>query len=99
MTTLTSVMLKVEGKPNIPELQRDLERKYRNVGSKIEEIWRSFTPKQREEAVRETVGDGKVLKYSQDLGAGILRGVGNIMPDWNLEDITSTPQYSLARLK
>ncbi|KAK5712196.1 hypothetical protein LTR17_018062 [Elasticomyces elasticus] len=56
MATLT--MYGSEGEMNIPELQRDLQRKYRNVGAKVESLWRNFTPKQREQAMRETVGDG-----------------------------------------
>lgn len=81
---------------NIPQLQQDLRRKYRNVGGKVQEIWRSFTPKQREEAMREAVGDGEVLKNSRDPGLGGLKG---FLPDWNLEDITSTPDFFLDRLK
>ncbi|KAK4893757.1 hypothetical protein LTR27_008005 [Elasticomyces elasticus] len=53
---------------NIPELQRDLQRKYRDVGGKVQNLWRNFTPKQRETAMRETVGDKKVLKSSRDPG-------------------------------
>lgn len=45
MTTLSSEMLEAEGDMNIPQLHRDLQRKYRNVGSKVEVIWREFTPK------------------------------------------------------
>ncbi|KAK5712037.1 hypothetical protein LTR15_012106 [Elasticomyces elasticus] len=89
-------MLEAESDPNIPELQRDLQRKYRNVGSKVENIWRNFTPKQRKKAIRETVGDGKVLRNSRDPGLGGLR---EITPDWNLEDMMSTPDFFLDRLK
>ncbi|KAF7193248.1 hypothetical protein HII31_05474 [Pseudocercospora fuligena] len=96
MTTLTSNMLKPEGDMNIPELQQDLRLKYRNVGGKVQEIWRNFTPKQREAAMRETVGDGKVLKNSRDPG---MAGLKRFLPDWNLEDITSTPEFFLDRLK
>lgn len=96
MATLKSDMLKPEGNINIPELQSDLRRKYRNVGAKVEEIWRNFTPKQREKAMREAVGDGKVLKHSRDPG---LAGLRRVLPDWNLQDITSTPDFFLDRLK
>jgi len=81
---------------NILELQRDLQRKYKNVGSKVEAIWRQFTPKQRETAMRETVGDGKVLRNSRDPGLGRLN---EIIPEWNLEDITSSAEFFLERLK
>lgn len=96
MTTLSSDMFEPEGEMNIPELQQDLRRKYRNVGSKVREIWRNFTPKQREKAMREAVGDGKVLRNSHDPG---LAGLKRFLPDWNLEDITSTPDFFLDRLK
>lgn len=84
MTIMTSEMLEMEGDMNIPELQRDLQRKYRNVGGKVEVIWRYFTPKQREKGMRETVGDEKVLESSRDPGRGRLKGA---RADWNLEDM------------
>ncbi|KAK5731631.1 hypothetical protein LTR17_011223 [Elasticomyces elasticus] len=96
MTTISSDMFEAEEDPNIPELQRDLQRKYRNVGGKVQNLWRSFTLKQRETAMRETVGDGKVLRNSRDPG---LDGLREITPDWNLEDIVSTPEFFLDRLK
>ncbi|KAK4504864.1 hypothetical protein PRZ48_002827 [Zasmidium cellare] len=96
MATETSNMFEQEGEMNIPELQQDLRRKYQNVGNRIQDIWRNFTPKQREKAMRETVGDGKVLRDSHDPGLGGLKG---FLPDWNLKDITSTPEFFLDRLK
>lgn len=96
MTTQTSDMLSAKGDMSIPQLLRDLQRKHRNVGSKVAEIWRTFTTKQRAEARRETVGDGKVLKNSRDPGLG---GLKDVMPDWNLEDITSTARFFLDRLQ
>ncbi|KAK5687680.1 hypothetical protein LTS10_001820 [Elasticomyces elasticus] len=96
MTTTTHG---TEGAMNIPELQQDLRRKYHNVGSKVEVLWRRFTPEQREKAMRATVGDGQVLKTSRDPGVGMLRGAREVNPDWNLEDMTSTPQFFLDRLK
>ncbi|KAK3657546.1 hypothetical protein LTR56_002321 [Elasticomyces elasticus] len=96
MTTIPSDMFEAEEDQNIPELQRDLQRKYRNVGSKVQELWRSFTLKQRETAMRGSVGDGKVLRNSRDPG---LDGLREITPDWNLEDIVSTPHFFLDRLK
>ncbi|KAK4914046.1 hypothetical protein LTR49_017662 [Elasticomyces elasticus] len=51
MTTVSSDMFEAEEDPNIPELQRDLQRKYRNVGSKVQGLWRRFTLKQRETAM------------------------------------------------
>ncbi|KAI7490427.1 hypothetical protein KC351_g647 [Hortaea werneckii] len=96
MTTESSEMLGMEGDMNIPELQRDLQRKYKNVGREIESMWRAFSPKQRETAMRETVGDGKVLRNSRDPGLG---GLNGFLSDWNLEDMTSTPNFFLDRLK
>ncbi|KAI6902830.1 hypothetical protein KC318_g7261 [Hortaea werneckii] len=96
MATESSEILGMEGDMNIPELQRDLQRKYKNVGSEIEAMWRAFSPKQREKAMRETVGDGKVLRNSRDPGLGVLNG---FLSDWNLEDMTSTPNFFLDRLK
>ncbi|KAK3632237.1 hypothetical protein LTR56_016478 [Elasticomyces elasticus] len=52
-----------------------------------------LTPQQREKAMRETVGDEKVLKNSQDPGAR------DVDPDWNLKDITSIRQSFLDRFK
>ncbi|KJX94815.1 hypothetical protein TI39_contig4158g00001 [Zymoseptoria brevis] len=96
MTSLTSDMFEPEGDMNIPELHQDLCRKYRNVGGKVQDIWRNFTPKQREKAMREAVGDGKVLKHSRDPS---LDGLNQILPDWNLRNITSSPEFFLDRLK
>jgi len=91
-----SEAFETDGEISIPQQWRDLVRKYRNVGTKVEQVWRAFTPKQREEAMREAVGDGKVLENSRDPGLGRLR---DFLPDWNLEDITSTPDFFLERLK
>jgi hypothetical protein len=96
MAAESSQAVRLEADMNIPELQKDLQRKYRNVGSKIKEIWRDFTPKQRAKAMRETVGDGNVLKHSRDPSLGNLYMV---LPDWNLKDITSNPDFFLQRLE
>lgn len=96
MAHLDSEMFEAEGEMNIPELHRDLRRKYRNVGSKAEKLWRESTAAQRGKAMRETVGDGKVLRNSRDRDLGNLRA---FLPDWNLEDITSTPDFFLDRLR
>lgn len=77
---------------NVQELHRDLARKHRNVSSKVDAIWRSFTPKQREEAMRESTGDGVVLKHSQDRSLGVLC---DYIPEYNLRDMTSKPQHFL----
>ncbi|KAK4901886.1 hypothetical protein LTR49_027193 [Elasticomyces elasticus] len=92
-------MYGLEGGMNIPELQQDLQRKYHNVGAEVDRLWRKFTPEQREKAMRETMGDGNVLKNSRDPGVGMLRGARDVKPDRNLVDITSTPQFFLDWLK
>lgn len=81
---------------NTQELYHDLTRKYRNVGNKVDAIWRRFTPKQREEAMRESSGDGKVLKHSGD------RTLGNFymfVPEYNLRDMASEPEHFLSILR
>jgi hypothetical protein len=76
------------------ELHHDLARKYPNVGSKVDTIWRNFTPKQREKAMKETTGDGQVLEHSRDRS----RGMGvfcDYIPEYNAQDIRSTPEHFL----
>jgi hypothetical protein len=80
------------GPLDVQELYRDLGRKYRNIGSKVETIWRNFTPKQREIAMRESTGDGIVLKHSRDPGLG---GLAHYIPEYNLRDMTSKPEHFL----
>ncbi|KAK0844695.1 hypothetical protein LTR02_003625 [Friedmanniomyces endolithicus] len=92
MSTETSEDFEVDGSVSIPALHRDLARKYRNVGSKVEDIWRAFSPRQREEALRESTGDGEVLKHSRDPG---LDGLRCLIPEYNLKDMTTTPEHFL----
>ena len=69
----------------LKELQRDLARKYRIHGAKIEEIWRSLDKSQRTRAVKAGAAEGVVLKDPSD------RSLGNVfkfMPEINLRDIT-----------
>ena len=45
-TTLRIAIMSVsDGAPNVKELYDDLARKHRNVGPKVDAIWRRFTPK------------------------------------------------------
>ncbi|KAF2768455.1 hypothetical protein EJ03DRAFT_328306 [Teratosphaeria nubilosa] len=46
--------------------------------------------------MREAVGDKKVLRNSRAPGLGGLR---DLLPDWNLEDITTTPEFFIDRLR
>ena len=69
----------------IKELQRDLAKKYRIHGARIEEIWRSFDKGQRARAVKAGAAEGAVLK---EPGDRLLGNVYKIMPETNLRDIT-----------
>jgi hypothetical protein len=81
---------------NVQELHRGLACKHRNVGSKVDAIWRNFTRKQREEAMRESTGDGEVLMHRHDRG---LDGLADLIPEYNLRDMTSTPEHFLENFK
>lgn len=91
-----SQRITLDKSPDAQELHRDLARKYRNVGNKVGIIWRDFTPKQREEAMRGSVGDGKVLRHDQDLSLG---GLVDHIPEYNIRDMTSAPDHFLNILK
>lgn len=92
MSWQTSDSVRLEGALDVQELYRDLGRKYRNIGSKVDTIWRNFTPKQREIAMRESTGDGIVLRHSRDPGLG---GLAHYIPEYNLRDMTSKPKHFL----
>ncbi|KAK0918531.1 hypothetical protein LTR91_013228 [Friedmanniomyces endolithicus] len=92
MSIEASEGFQVDGTVSIPALHRDLARKYRNVGSKVEDIWRAFSPRQREEALQESTGDGEVLKHSRDPG---LAGLRCFIPEYNIRDMTTTPEHFL----
>ena len=78
-------------------LHRDLARKFRLHGSRVEKIWRSLTQEQRKKAMRDGARDGIVLKDPLDTSMG---NVCEIIPEWNLRDITSpTSDFLLEILK
>jgi hypothetical protein len=81
---------------DVRELHQDLERKYRNVGTKLEGIWRKFTPEQREQAIKESFPHGDALKHSRDQKPD---NHERLMPDFNLRDMTPEPEYFLNVLK
>jgi hypothetical protein len=85
-------MSQSDGQLDVQELYHDLARKHRNVGTKVDAIWRKFTPKQREEAMRESTGDGEVLKHSRDRRLGELH---KYIPEYNFQDMTSEPEHFL----
>ncbi|KAI1825033.1 hypothetical protein F4861DRAFT_220873 [Xylaria intraflava] len=68
------------------ELQRDLARKYRTHGTRINQLWRGMPPAQRARAMKAGTPDGEVLKHSRDIAMG---NVYKFMPEWNLKDITA----------
>lgn len=82
----------MEGQLDVQELQRDLARKRRNVGTKVDALWRGFTPKQREKAMRESTGDGVVLKHRRDRSLGDLH---QYIPECNLREMTSQSEHFL----
>lgn len=68
----------------IKELQRDLARKYKLHGPKIEGIWHSLGKAQREKVMRAGAAEGQMLKSPTDRSLG---DVYKFIPDWNLRDI------------
>lgn len=87
---------RLDGDLDVQELHRDLARKDRNVGSKVDAIWRSFSPAQREKAVRESIADGSVLKHRYDRTYGVLC---DYIPEYNLRDMGSKPEHFLSIFK
>ncbi|TVY90703.1 hypothetical protein LAWI1_G004706 [Lachnellula willkommii] len=69
----------------IKDLQRDLARKCRIHGAKIQEIWRSLDKGQRTQAVKAGAAEGMVLKHPSDRSMG---DVFKFIPELNLRDIT-----------
>ena len=93
---MMSHQITLDGYPDAQELHRDLARKHRNVGNKVGAIWRNFTPKQREQALRGSIGDGRVLQHSRDFS---LEGVVHYIPEYNLRDMISRPEHLLEILE
>jgi len=85
-------MSRPDGPLDVQELYHDLGRKHRNVGIKVEAIWRDFTPQQRAKAMKGSTGDGKVLNNSRDRRLGVLY---KYIPEYNLQDMTSKPEHFL----
>ena len=85
-------MSRPDGPLDIQELYHDLGRKHHNVGTKVDGIWRNFDQKQREKAMRASVGDGKLLKHGRDRRLGDLY---KYIPEYNLQDMTSEPEHFL----
>lgn len=74
----------------------DLARKYKLHGPKIEQIWRNFDQSQRVKVFKDGAVDGGYLKHSQDQSIG---APWKIIPEMNLHDITTEPEYLLDHLR
>ncbi|KAI0836259.1 hypothetical protein F5Y06DRAFT_113039 [Hypoxylon sp. FL0890] len=70
----------------LKELHRDLRRKYRLHGSKVQQIWRGLSQGERAKAMKAGAADGIVLKHPLDSS---LENVCKFIPEWNLRDITA----------
>ncbi|KAL3442961.1 hypothetical protein BJX65DRAFT_211484 [Aspergillus insuetus] len=81
----------------LKQLQRDLSRKYQVHGTRIEEIWRSWGPTKRAEALRAGAANGEVLRHSSDTSMG---NVHLIIPEINLQQLAGPdPDFFLSRLR
>ena len=82
---------------SVKGLQRDLARKYKLHGPRVEQIWQSLGQEQQEKAVKDGAKDGLVLKDPLDRSLG---NVYKVMPEWNLRDLTRTsPSFLLDMIK
>lgn len=76
----------------LTELHQDFAQRYKLHGPRLEQIWRSLSPKQR--AVE--VGADVVLKHLKN------KSLGNLflmIPERNLRDLTTNPEYPLDMLR
>ncbi|KAL2826693.1 hypothetical protein BDW59DRAFT_179403 [Aspergillus cavernicola] len=81
----------------VKQLREDLSRKYQLHGPRIEQLWRSWSASQREEAVRAGAKGGEVLRTPTDKNLGRVR---LFMPEWNLQDLAGPhPDVLLFRLR
>lgn len=84
MSSESTHAAQMDGGPDVQELHGDLARKFRTVSTKVDSIWRRFTPDQRGQAMKESTGDGVVLKHSNDRTLGDLC---DYIPEYNLRDM------------
>ncbi|KAK1687718.1 hypothetical protein BDP55DRAFT_548952 [Colletotrichum godetiae] len=80
----------------VTDLHDDLVRKYKRHGATIQEIWKGFNASQRAKCVKVGVMDGVLLKHSRDTTQG---NIYQIVPDWNLRDLTEGPEHLLNMLE
>lgn len=80
---------------SVKVLHRDLARKHKRHGPRVEQMWRSLNQAQRAEVLK--AGSVDVLKGSTDTSLG---NVYKIMPEWNLRDIAGpSSEFLLDMLK
>lgn len=80
----------------VRELHRDLARKYRQHVPQVEQMWQSFNQEQRKKIMRSGTNKGAVLEHAEDTR---LENVYKFIPEWNIRDITSSPDFLLQLLK
>jgi hypothetical protein len=80
----------------IRELHRDIARKYRLHGAKVQQIWRSLSQDERKKIMRSGSNEGAVLEHAEDTR---LENVYKFIPEWNIRDITPNPDFLLDLLK
>ncbi|KAJ5531293.1 hypothetical protein N7527_004686 [Penicillium freii] len=78
------------------ELHSDLARKYQKHAAAVETIWKSFSPDERAKCLKAGAADGAVLKHPLDRSLG---DVYKVIPELNLNDIMSNPDFLLNILK
>jgi hypothetical protein len=84
---------KIFGTPAyLKSLHADLQRKWVTHSDRVEMLWRSFTPSQREAVFRAGVKQGKVLKNPSD--RSVFRSYA-LIPEMNIRDIAGSPEYFL----
>lgn len=76
----------------LKSLHADLYRKYVAHCGRIDELWRSFTPSQREKLFRAGADNGQVLEDSNDRSMGRVYAV---VPELNVSAMRSTPDHFL----
>jgi hypothetical protein len=76
----------------VRDLHRDLVRKYKTHGSRVEQMWPHLGQEQREKILRAASHDGSILEHPLDTRLG---NVCKLIPEWNLRDIVSPSSNSL----
>ncbi|GAW19630.1 hypothetical protein ANO14919_091180 [Xylariales sp. No.14919] len=79
----------------LEDLRRDLARKYRIHGPRLQQLWHGMEPAQRARAMKAGTPDGVVLKHPRDVSMG---NVYKFMPEWNLRDVTAAGSDFLLRM-